>query len=518
LAGRDEFKSLIESAKSRPRPFDRILVDDTSRLARNVADALNAVAILGFHGVGVTFVSQGIDSLSKSARQLLTLHGMVDEQFLEGLRDKVHRGQEGRVLHGMTPGGRCYGYVNVPIEDANRQGKYGRPAVLGVELRIHPEQAAAVRRIFQMYADGLGSARISKILNAEGVSAPQPPRTRTLRAWCPSSIWEMLRNERFRGIHVWNRTRKVRNPETGRKISKARPQEEWKRVEVPEWRIVSEELWNAVQARIGRGEKAAVARMGGMNRTEHARSYLFSGLLICGECGSRLVIISGRGKRGYVRYGCPSHRYRGVCANVLTIRQDRLEKQLLNALEQRLLNPQLMDYLLKRFQEELQQRLDQIERKSAGQEELGHERRRLQMQIERIADAIADTGHSPALLSKLADLENRIAELDRRAAADRPVNVSATVEEVKEFIQQNVMQLRNLLLQDPTRSKAALVRHLGQLVLKPVATPSGPVYEVSGSLDLLPGKDVMPLVARDGIPLHTTLQIPLTDLYLDPRT
>lgn len=182
LAGRGEFNSLIAGAKKKPRPFDRILVDDTSRLARNVADALNAVATLSFFGVGVTFVSQSIDSLSKSARQLLTLHGMMDEQFLDGLRDKVHRGQEGRVLHGLTPGGKCFGYLNVPIEDTNRQGKYGRPAVLGVELRIHPQQAPIVHRIFQMYADGSGLARISKTLNAEGVPAPQPPRTREMQA------------------------------------------------------------------------------------------------------------------------------------------------------------------------------------------------------------------------------------------------------------------------------------------------------------------------------------------------
>src|SRR5215471_12721235 len=59
LAGRGAFLSLIEAAKKKPCPFDRILVDDTSRVARNVADALNAVATLNFHGVGVTFVSQG---------------------------------------------------------------------------------------------------------------------------------------------------------------------------------------------------------------------------------------------------------------------------------------------------------------------------------------------------------------------------------------------------------------------------------------------------------------------------
>ena len=82
LAARPALRSLIENAKRRPQPFDRVLIDDTSRLARNVADALNMTAILKFHGVGVTFVSQNIDKLEKTARQLVTINGMMDEQFL----------------------------------------------------------------------------------------------------------------------------------------------------------------------------------------------------------------------------------------------------------------------------------------------------------------------------------------------------------------------------------------------------------------------------------------------------
>ena len=363
LAGRDALHTLIAEAKRKPRPFDRILVDDTSRLARNVADALKLAETLSYHGVYMTFVSQGIDSQDKTARQLITLHGMMDEQYLVGLAGKVHRGQEGRVLNRLHPGGRCYGYLNVPIEDPTRTAKYGRPAVSGVRLEIHSEQAAVVRRIFQMYAEGQGLARIAKVLNEEGVPAPQPPRTRTLRAWCPSSIQEMLRNERYRGVQVWNRTQKQRNPETGRKISRQRPAADWRRVEVPEWRIVPEELWNAAHTRIRLvNERMGRMRCGGLSRTEHSRQYLFSGLLVCGLCGSRMVIISGRGRRGYVRYGCPSHRYRGVCDNRLTIRQDRLEEQLLAEIEGRILTPEMIAYTLERFAEELQGRLIQMRR------------------------------------------------------------------------------------------------------------------------------------------------------------
>src|SRR5439155_18134191 len=125
-----------------------------------------------------------------------------------------------------------YGYTNVPIEDPTRHAKYGRPAVSGVRLEIHQEEATILLRIFHMYADGMSYAQISKILNGEGVQAPQPPRTRTIRAWCPSSIREILRNECYHGVLVWNRTQKTRNPETRRKISKDRPKEEWMRVDV----------------------------------------------------------------------------------------------------------------------------------------------------------------------------------------------------------------------------------------------------------------------------------------------
>jgi site-specific DNA recombinase len=162
LAGRPALGFLLAAAKRHSRPFDRILIDDTSRLSRNLADAHKMVATLRFNGVGVTFVSQNIDTLDKASCQLVTLNGMMDEQYLVGLADKVHRGQEGRVLRGLNPGGKLYGYNNVPILNPNRPGKYGQPAVDGVDQEINPGQAEVVVRIFGMYASGMGLALISK--------------------------------------------------------------------------------------------------------------------------------------------------------------------------------------------------------------------------------------------------------------------------------------------------------------------------------------------------------------------
>ncbi len=136
MAGRQALQGLVEAAKRKPRPFDKILVDDTSRMSRNTARGLDLVDTLKFHGVSIMAVTQGIDSQEKTSRPLQILNSMMDEQYLVGLADKVHRGQEGRALKGLQPGGKCYGYTNVPIEDLTRHGKYGRPAVSGVELVI----------------------------------------------------------------------------------------------------------------------------------------------------------------------------------------------------------------------------------------------------------------------------------------------------------------------------------------------------------------------------------------------
>lgn len=114
----------------------------------------------------------------------------------------------------------------------------------------------------------------------------------------------MLRNEKYQGVHVWNRTRKERNPETGRKVGRTRPEAEWQRIEVPEWRIISEGLWTETRHRIAvKRARFASKNCSGVRRDAGAQ-YLFRGLLLCGICGSRMVIAAGNDKRGYKKYGC----------------------------------------------------------------------------------------------------------------------------------------------------------------------------------------------------------------------
>jgi site-specific DNA recombinase len=272
---------------------------------------------------------------------------------------------------------------------------------------------------------------------------------------------------------------------------------------VPKWRIVSEELWNAVQERIVVvSERFGNRRYGGMNRTEQSRRYLFSGLLICGICKSRMVIGSGRGKRGYVRYACPSHRYRGVCSNKLTIRQDRLEEQLLAALEERLLKPEMIEHVIQRVNTGLRQQLAEINKRSNNSAGLQGQRHDLQAQAQRLVTAIAKSGDSPSLLSGLAEVESALVQIDQQLKMQSPIDLEGNMVEIREFVSKNLFQLRTFLTGDPTLAKSALTRHIKQLVLTPAQLATGPVFEVSGNVELAPntaGADVMLMVARDGI-------------------
>src|SRR5215471_14848395 len=404
VAGREGLQRLVNTARAKSRPFDCLLVDDSSRLARDLSDALRIFKTLEFYGVTVVSVSQGIDSAQGNAGPLLAMHGIMDEQFLVDLSKKVHRGQEGRALLGYTTGGRVFGYTNVPVEDPTRTGKYGRPAVLGVRLEINPEQAAIVRRIFQMYVEGNGLRAIAVQLHDEGVPGPKGD-------WSRYTIHEMLRNERYRGVFVWGRTQKARNPETGRKLSRATPESKWRRVEVPEWRIVPEELWKAVEDRRKRAT-ADFHRRGGMDRTKRGRSYLFSGALICGKCGGSMVICAGGGRRGYVKYGCHSHKHNGVCRNRLMIRQDRLEAQLLSAIGDHILNPAMLDYTVERCSQELKRRIAEMDAKGSirSVDSLKKDLEDRKRRQTNVINAIEAGGDIPSLTARVRDLEVEVAQ------------------------------------------------------------------------------------------------------------
>jgi hypothetical protein len=59
----------------------------------------------------------------------------------------------------------------------------------------------------------------------------------------------LLYNEAYIGLLVFNRVAMIKNPETGKRISRPNQPEKWQVVEAPHLRVISDEIWDTVQAR-----------------------------------------------------------------------------------------------------------------------------------------------------------------------------------------------------------------------------------------------------------------------------
>jgi site-specific DNA recombinase len=158
-----------------------------------------------------------------------------------GAHDALAR--KARASH--VAGGRVFGYRNVDV--FNGADVHGRPIRSHVTREIHDDEAAVVRRIFELCATGHGVRRTAGLLNEAGAVSPQPQQARRA-GWAASSVRTVLFRELYRGVVLWSRTRK-RNV-FGQPQLNPRDPSEWVRLDVPELRIVSDEVWQAAHARL----------------------------------------------------------------------------------------------------------------------------------------------------------------------------------------------------------------------------------------------------------------------------
>jgi site-specific DNA recombinase len=523
MVGREGLADLMRLAKQRPKTFDAILIDDTSRLGRYLPDVLRESDMLLFHGVFIYFVSDRLDTREESSRIVHLVKGYGDERYSKDMAKKIHRGQEGCIRKGYTAGGSYYGYKNKYLRDPNQKGTHGEARVIGVEQEIVPEQAAVVVRIMELRAGEFSFSQISKTLNAEGAPAPRRKyKGRIQECWVPSSIKEITRNELYHGVRFWNRTQKVLNPSDGMKIKRNKPQSEWVRVEVPDLRIVSEELWQQVQTVNQRmKDKIYGRRLGGFNRTEASRTYLFSGLMTCGLCGGKFAVIIG-GKAAKVRYGCKNHRFRNTCTNKVTILRNRLEQQLIAAISVNLLDPRLEQQRIQDFAAQLNATIELEEKlaleSASNAPQLTAERADLEKQATRLVDAVGQHGYSLFLSGQLSKVETRMAEIDRLLTAKpAPKLPTFTDKQIAEFLRQECQDFCDALTGDPEFARQEIQKRIKGLVLTPKDTPEGLVLEVSGDVALLRTGDVLVESPLEGIAQHYIgASISLAGVVLNP--
>jgi DNA invertase Pin-like site-specific DNA recombinase len=495
MKNRPNLQRLLAMAKLKPAPFVTLFIDSSSRLGRNLSEVLQLAKILKHNGIYLHIASTGLDSRNPAFEMVLTMMGMMDEVFVSELSARVRGAMHGQVRRGYHPSGKCYGYKNVREENYERREVRGHAPTKGVRQVIDVEEAATVRLIFQMYADGSSYGRIAKFLNDSGVLSSGHHRKGGVRWWHPGAIATMLVNERYIGTVTFGKTQKVKNPETGATENRFLAESSWTTQYHEEMRIISEELWEAVKLQHGRVlDKHGPKTLGGMNRTEGSRRYLFSGLLRCGmlsesgeACNANMVVV--KSSVPYVYYGCPIHRKGGDCMNKLLIRQSSLEEQLVGAIVASLRAPESLAQLRQEFTRQLEQAGK--EESATAEQALGNhdvlrkESATLNRTIENLAAAIAEHGLSHALSAKLRQSEVRIEEITRLLAIkDKPASQKISIEKTEEFLNCKVDKLVEVLLGDPARTKQELMTRIDKLVLTPEVRDGKDVYLVQGDVRL----------------------------------
>lgn len=377
--------------------FDVILVDDLSRLSRDSIETAQSIRRLTFNGVRVIGVSDGVDTGRKGHKAEVGLRGIMSELYLSDLADKTHRGLTGRALSGASAGGLPYGYK-----------------VAGVGQRVIDEaQAAVVRRIYAEYLGGMTARQIAIGLNRDGV---KPARG---NSWAMTAIHGdhrrgigILANPIYKGEQVWNRSRWIKHPDSGRRVRQERPAGEWIRTEHPELAIVDAVTWNAVDARLRRypGSRA--------NGAGRPPRHLLSGILRCGECGGPMVVIDA------YCYGCGIAKDRGTCSSRMRVDRRTAEHALLAGIRRELLTEE-------RFQQAQRAVAAEIKRQAPNTEAIKRKLADAKQLHGNVMDAIRAGIITPSTKAELLKAEAEIRAAEHELASVRqPVKMVPRLREL----------------------------------------------------------------------------------------
>lgn len=436
-ANRPGYQDMLAAA--RRREFAAIIAEDSSRLWRNMAEQAPRLAELS--DLGVVVVTHDLDTRSETAEILGGVLGALSSQYRKEIGRRTRRGLEGKARAGKSAGGRSYGYIPASASGTG-------------QIEVDAEQAATVRRIFQMFADGHSARSIAATLNCEGIPSPGATWNRERRraaGWTGSAIHNnparglgILANDLYRGVVIWNRSRWIRSAaDSNRRRQVMNPESDWIVRTEERLRIVSDDLWQRVRARqqeqtrrIGERVRAGLSKPDA-RRTGAGPKYLLSGLLRCAECGSAFAIV------GREVYGCSGYQNGGkaLCGNNARLRRPDVEREVTAGLKRGMASPAVIDEICRRTRAALRSRATT---KPDNRGRIAT----LETEIRNLTDAIAGglLRASPALAARLAAAEADLGTLQAASAdpvprasvtsllADLPARARRAVEHLEETL------------------------------------------------------------------------------------
>ena len=314
---REDFKRMLRAC--REGRIDLILCKSVSRFGRNSVDVLRTIRALRERGVGVLFEKEGVDTRTMNSELILAFHSAFSQSESESIRENVTRGLRMAYEQGtITLPASAYGF---------RKGEDG-------EIAVDPEQAEAIRRIYQWFLEGATRRAVRERLEARHIPSPKGKGT-----WSVATIRAILSNEKYKGDVFLQKTYRpslfsdkkvVNNGELPKYyISGALPA------------IVEAQVFDRVQEELAkRVSKRPASEKAKTPFGRYSGKYALSALVVCGKCGAlyRRVTWHRHGKVKVV-WRCGTRQDKAAdCPDSPTLKEPDLQAAVMEAISRQYLH------------------------------------------------------------------------------------------------------------------------------------------------------------------------------------
>ena len=364
-----------------------VVAESIDRISRDQEHIARFHKVMSFQGGIICTVAEGV------VNELhVGLKGTMAALFLKDLAQKTKRGLEGRIAKGKSGGGNAYGYSVVPGEERG-------------ERTIDECEAHIIRRIFKEFANGKSPKQIARDLNRDHIPAPRTAlwRDTAIRGHIKRGTG-ILNNELYIGRLVWNRQRYIKDPETGKRVSRRNSDEEIKVTAVPHLRIINDDLWQRVKQRqkaIWQAHTGTIQRQPDFWQTRRPL-HILSDKTYCAHCGGKMVSVG----RDYL--ACGNARKLDTCGQNRGIRRPALTEKVIELLTHGLMQPGAIKAFIMAYQREFN---ELKYNRSAACKSIKNELVAATKKLDGLYDALADGLRTEGIIGRISELEDHVKEL-----------------------------------------------------------------------------------------------------------
>ena len=293
-----------------------VFVKDLSRLGRNYIEVGRLTEeFFPEHDIRLVAVSDNIDT-AEGENELAPIRNLFNEWYARDISKKRRISNKIKGNAGEPMGPPPYGYKKDP-EDPKR-------------WIVDEEAAQVVRRVFRMTLDGYGTEQIATIFSEEkiltpiaywrekGVNRPGKSKLRGPYMWNSSTITHILSLQEYCGdiLNFKTYSKSYKN-----KKRLANDRENWVIFQDVHEPIIERAVFEQVQQKRGKIRK---------RRTHEGERNMFSGLLVCADCGHNLHFHFNQGNPDIKYFNCSNYKgNRGTCTSTHYVRVDFLEQVVL---------------------------------------------------------------------------------------------------------------------------------------------------------------------------------------------